>query len=233
VEDRVDRSLSVCLLTKRPSGIEIPVATWKVAACDFCLKAMTYLEDLRGGGWFRMDNTVIDDHGATPGAYSIAVHAVPCRFANNDTQEAYPSLATIARLIGCSKPMVIKSLKTLETEGLICIEKVKSKHGDYDHNRYWLLALGGGDSQSHDQGSWNKGNGIWLKALTELEMQTTKGTFTRWLAGSVLVSLKDSAATVQVHDSYAVEWCSTRLLTPIQRTLAGILGSDVAVTLTT
>jgi len=40
-------------------------------------------------------------------------------------------------------------------------------------------------------------------------------------------------ATVQVHDSYAVQRCSTRLLTPIQRNLAGIAGHDLALTFTT
>jgi len=64
-------------------------------------------------------------------------------------------------------------------------------------------------------------------------MQMTKGAFTRWLAGSVLVSLDRGAATVQAHDSYAVQWRSTRSLMPIQRTLAGIVGHDVAVTFTT
>ena len=106
---------------------------------------------------------MIDDHGATLGAYGIAVYAVLCRFANNDTQEAYPSLATIARLIGCSKPTVIKSLKTLETEALISIEKVKSQHGDHDHNRCWLLALGGGKGALPGQDSSNKTNSIWSK----------------------------------------------------------------------
>ena len=64
-------------------------------------------------------------------------------------------------------------------------------------------------------------------------MIMTRATYDRWLRGSELVALADDppSATIQVRDGYAVDWCSHRLLPPIQRTLAGVLGQpDVALT---
>jgi hypothetical protein len=202
------------------------------------------VRDLRGGGWFRVDNTVIDKYGAALGAYGIAVYAVLCRFANNDTQETYPSLATIGKRIGCARSTVQKSIKALEVEGLICKEQVRSDRGDWDHNRYWLLdvrgvpsggiplegvyrqAVQGIPSGGNDQDSWIKTKGIWDHVLSELEHQVSRGAFSRWLAGSELVALDDGTATCQVCDSYAVDWCSNRLRKPIERTLAGIADQE-------
>jgi len=65
----------------------------------------------------------------------------------------------------------------------------------------------------------------WKSALQELELQMTRGTFTRWLAGSELVSLTDSQATIQVRDGYAVDWCASRLRVPIERTLNDVAGN--------
>lgn len=67
---------------------------------------------------------------------------------------------------------------------------------------------------------------IWSTCLKELQFQMPRAAFDQWLRGSELLTLKDDTATIQVRDQYAAEWCSNRLLVPIQRTLAGILGRD-------
>jgi len=69
----------------------------------------------------------------------------------------------------------------------------------------------------------------WKSALQELELQMTRGTFTRWLAGSELVSLTDGEATIQVRDGYAVDWCASRLRVPIERTLNDVAGNGEVV----
>ena len=203
------------------------------------------VRDLRPGGWFRLDNAVIDDHGAELGAYGIAVYCVLCRFADNETQETYPSLATIAGLIGCSRRTVIRIIPKLEELGLICVEKVRSEHGDYDHNRYWLLAVGGSDSQSpptegvvthshqgsdsqsHDQDPCIKTDGLWSQVLIELQATLTQGTFDRWLRGSRLVSMDNGHAVVSVGDEYARDWLSHRLRPTVERSLSAIAGGEL------
>jgi hypothetical protein len=66
---------------------------------------------------------------------------------------------------------------------------------------------------------------FWRKALAELELQLTRATFDTWLRGSVCVGLADpTTLTVQVKNTYAVEWLSHRLAPVIQRTLTRLAG---------
>jgi hypothetical protein len=75
---------------------------------------------------------------------------------------------------------------------------------------------------------------VWDYVLKDLSWQMTKVTFERWLSGSKLLHLQEGQATVQVRDSYAVDWCAKRLIIPIRRTLAGAIGaSEVSVTFCT
>lgn len=55
--------------------------------------------------------------------HEFAVYAALIYFANNETQEAWPSYATIANLISCSDKTVSKCVKVLETKNLIKITK--------------------------------------------------------------------------------------------------------------
>jgi len=202
------------------------------------------VRDLRSGHWFWLDNSLIDEYGATIGAYGIAVYAVLARHANRE-RECWPSLKRIAAMIGCSKTTVLKALKRLETEGLIRKERIESDEGDYSHNRYCLLNVNkkeGVVQQMHHlvqqvyQGSTAGGHeqdplnnmlmGSWNTVLEDLSLQMTNGTFDRWLRDSQLTHLDDGAATVEVRDEYCVDWCGSRLRIPIERTLAGVLGHD-------
>jgi hypothetical protein len=67
---------------------------------------------------------------------------------------------------------------------------------------------------------------VWKAVLEELRMQMTRATFDTWLAGSQVcqVSNDGSTLTVEVRDEYAVDWLRTRWLTPIERTLCGVIG---------
>ena len=80
---------------------------------------------------------------------------------------------------------------------------------------------------------------LWQSALSELELQMTKATFDTWLRpASLLVweSIESSASgngstriVLGVPNGYVKDWLENRLLTPIQRTLHGIVGQPVEI----
>ena len=49
-------------------------------------------------------------------------------FMNKDTLESFPSLTTIAKLSGISRPTIIKSIKLLESEKYISVRKEGRKN---------------------------------------------------------------------------------------------------------
>jgi hypothetical protein len=64
-------------------------------------------------------------------------------------------------------------------------------------------------------------------------MMMTRAAYDTWLRTSQLVALEDDppSATIEVRDGYCVDWCSHRMIEPVQRTLAGVLGwKEVALT---
>ena len=65
----------------------------------------------------------------------LLVYATIKRFMNNTTKECFPSIDTIVRLSGISKPTVIKSTKLLEQEGYLSIRK-SGKKNIYKFNKY-------------------------------------------------------------------------------------------------
>jgi hypothetical protein len=70
---------------------------------------------------------------------------------------------------------------------------------------------------------------VWSRVLEELRMQMTRATYDTWLGGSEAVYLGEDDLTVRVRDEYAVEWLRTRLIGPIERTVAGIVGHPVGI----
>ena len=207
------------------------------------------VRDMRNGHFFWMHNVVLDDYGAQLGAYGIAVYAVLCRFANNETQLAFPGIATIASRVACSERQVQRMLKKLEAIGLIGIRSVNTKTGAYAHNEYVLQRVGDGDSQTpngdresrdgdceaHDQDSLTKDmlsdeTVLWLKVLAELRPQMTRSTFETWLSNSTLTAIDGDNATIECHNAYAAEWCATRLLSAISRTMNAITGRLLTLT---
>jgi hypothetical protein len=67
----------------------------------------------------------------------------------------------------------------------------------------------------------------WALVLDELRMLMTRATFDTWLGGTRVLSVEDATMVVQVRDPYAAEWLVARWLTPIRRTLAGIVGQPL------
>jgi hypothetical protein len=92
---------------------------------------------MRTDNYFRIKNTVIDDHLFRIGLSAFAVYGVLCRYAHNTTQRCFPSQKTIADIINCSPTTVRKALALLQEEKLISVAQ-KGKLGRR-FNIYTLL----------------------------------------------------------------------------------------------
>lgn len=94
------------------------------------------------GGWFRIANSVVDDHlgKLPPGA--IAVYVVLARF-SDATGRSHPSIGTIAGRLAMSRRSVQVHLRSLEAAGLVSIDP---SPGRGSANTYTLLAPIGKDA---------------------------------------------------------------------------------------
>jgi chromosomal replication initiation ATPase DnaA len=72
---------------------------------------------------------------------------------------------------------------------------------------------------------------LWRTTLFELRLQMTKATFNTWLADSFLLPAASSPAfwVVVVRNEYASEWLTYRLYPVIERTVLGLVQSDVTI----
>lgn len=95
------------------------------------------VRDHRQPGWFWASNEMIDQAGAELGPYGIAVYMALARWAGKDGT-CYPSIATIAKKLGCSSNKVRESLKNLTEAGWIKIEK-RTDGKRHQSNLYILL----------------------------------------------------------------------------------------------
>jgi chromosomal replication initiator protein len=68
----------------------------------------------------------------------------------------------------------------------------------------------------------------WARALGELQIQVNKANYNTWLRESEGVSLEANVFTISVPNIFVAEWLSKRLHSLIEKTLANILGKDVA-----
>lgn len=95
--------------------------------------------DARRHDFFIIDNEVVDNYKLGP--YAGWLYVVIVRHVNQKSNEAFPSLSTLAKETGMSEPSVIKYLAVLEQQGLIRIEKHKHENGVHDKNHYVALAV--------------------------------------------------------------------------------------------
>ena len=88
------------------------------------------VRDLRNGDWY-WSNKLVLDHPYLTNSAKLVYHSL-AYFANNKTQRAYPSIATIMELASLrSRTTIIKSIKQLEKFCLIRAEKIKGKVTQY------------------------------------------------------------------------------------------------------
>jgi hypothetical protein len=74
---------------------------------------------------------------------------------------------------------------------------------------------------------------LWKTTLSDIQLQTTKATFDRWLRGTTPVERHDHTITIMTQDPFAKEWIENRLRTLIERTLASIAGEEMHLQVTT
>lgn len=98
-----------------------------------------HIRDTRNGDWFFVHNALIEKFGKIVGVYGIAVYNVLAMYANNATQEAFPSYATIAKSIGCSRRKVMSTVDLLAEHNIIGKTTRQGANGVYDSNVIILL----------------------------------------------------------------------------------------------
>jgi len=93
------------------------------------------IRDLRNGGWYWIPKAVIQEYTQKVGAIGIAVYNLLASLADRG-QGCFPSQKYIAKSLGYSRSYINETLKALERNGLIRIEK----KGRY-HRVYHLLKV--------------------------------------------------------------------------------------------
>ncbi|NHZ85010.1 MAG: hypothetical protein GWP19_03915 [Planctomycetia bacterium] len=84
--------------------------------------------------FFRVSNNIFD---MNLDVYEIAVYSVLCRYANNDSKMAFPSLSTLCKLLKISRPKLIKTIKSLNEKHII----YKLAGNQKTSNKYYLLSI--------------------------------------------------------------------------------------------
>lgn len=97
------------------------------------------VRDRRTEHRFFVDNVIVRHYGKQIGPYGIAVYNVLCLHANQQTQEAYPSIKTIAEMIGASTGKVSESIKQLRQLRLVHVKRQYRKDGGLWVNLYTLV----------------------------------------------------------------------------------------------
>lgn len=97
------------------------------------------LSDKRRQNFFIVDNRFMDEFAAHLGVYGIATYMALLRYAGQK-QQAFPSHATIAEMIGCSKRKVQYAISALIDCGML---EVEHRHTDQGHqsNIYTIVSL--------------------------------------------------------------------------------------------
>lgn len=98
------------------------------------------IRDIREKDWFWIDNALLRRDGKALGACTIAVYCVLASYADGTTQVSFPGMRTIAKMLGMSPATVCESVKALEVNGWISVERRKNeKTGAILANRYIML----------------------------------------------------------------------------------------------
>lgn len=95
--------------------------------------------DFRKRRFTQVTRKVIDDTSKLTKPVEIAVYAVLCMYADNDTKLSYPSVETIAKKSRCSTRVAHRSLIALRDAGYIEIINRTDHNGFKTSNQYALL----------------------------------------------------------------------------------------------
>ncbi|MEK3887321.1 helix-turn-helix domain-containing protein [Bacillus sp. FSL K6-3431] len=86
-----------------------------------------------------MTRDIVDNDTLLTKPVDIAVYAVLCMYADNNSKDSYPNVETIAKKSRCSERVARRSLLTLKEAGYIDIEERRDKRGYQTSNQYFLL----------------------------------------------------------------------------------------------
>jgi len=88
------------------------------------------------------------------------------------------------------------------------------------------------DPGNHAAPSKTEVEQTWEAALTELELQMTKATFTTWIKPLKALSLENGTLVLAAPNEYVRDWVDNRLQTPIVRTISGIKDRPIELAVT-
>ena len=97
------------------------------------------VRDSRRRNYLWIDNEFIVTAARVVGPAAVAVYALLCRHADNESQLAWPAVPTIAEVLAMSEPTVIKALKALALCGIIEIKHRFREDGSQQSNFYRLI----------------------------------------------------------------------------------------------
>lgn len=93
------------------------------------------VRDLRNGDWYWIHKSVIKNHSKYLGVYGLAVYHLLAYFAGKEGK-AFPSLSTMEKMLGASRPTILKAIAKLEKRNLI---RVVRGGGGREVNQFYLL----------------------------------------------------------------------------------------------
>lgn len=96
------------------------------------------IKDERKHSFTIVDNRIFTSDHVSKSA-EIAVYAVLCRHASNDTRKSFVRVRKIAEMARCSESSVRRALSTLCEAGLIKAEKRRSDSGRQLCNTYTII----------------------------------------------------------------------------------------------
>lgn len=97
------------------------------------------VDDLRSKPFVMVTKSVIDDTVHIRKGSTKLVYAIICSHADNRTNDAFPSVQTIAEKACCSEHTVRRAIKELRELGLLIVENRYSEDGRQTSNRYILV----------------------------------------------------------------------------------------------
>lgn len=104
------------------------------------MSAQIRILDNRRRGYFATNDQYIDNgYAAICGWKATLVYMSLCRHANQRTQEAFPTIDTMAKEHGVDRKRIIEGIKTLIDWNLLEVKKERKKTGEFQKNTYILI----------------------------------------------------------------------------------------------
>jgi len=138
----------------------------------------TEVRNLKDGDWYWIPRAVVQCYAAKVSATGIAVYNVLASLANR-SQSCFPSQKYIAERLGCSRATINKTIKVLEANGLITVEKRSRYHCIYRLLRVSCQAgetrMSKGRSSEAVQGDTNDNKSVRMNNNIDIDYENPSG----------------------------------------------------------